>query len=406
MEMNTTKAGTYQVRWLSPEGKRGSKTFKTRAQARDFTLSMQAAKRSGDYVDPKLADKNTVATLYAEWMAWLVDPSRRQRTAGAKTIDNYRRMYENYVLPRWGYTPLGRVSYNAVDEWISGLRGVDDSPAGAATKRAVALLFGRLMNFAVKRGYLAQNPAKDRAGEADYVPAMNRKVEHAILSMSQLELLADKVSEVAAEQQVPDSVAGDMGLLVLLTGTCGLRWGEVSALRVEDMSKDAKGRTFLTIDKAWSEVGGKLVNGRVVTLPNGKVRYTTKNGLARTAAIPMPVATKLWSMVEGKAGHDLMFCGGRGGALRNSNFTRRFYTAGIKRAQAADGTFPTPTFHDLRHTAVSLAIGSGASIAMVAEIVGHHDADFTLKTYTKVTLDEQNDVAEGLARMMQATGAS
>lgn len=133
--------------------------------------------------------------------------------------------------------------------------------------------------------------------------------------------------------------------------------------------------------------------------------YPQLYSLARTAAIPQPVADQLWSMVEGKAGHDLMFYGGRGGALRNSNFTRRFYTEGIKRAQASDGTFPTPTFHDLRHTAVSLAIGSGASIAMVAEIVGHHDADSTLKTYTKITPDEQNVVAEGLARMMQATRA-
>jgi integrase len=46
-----------------------------------------------------------------------------------------------------------------------------------------------------------------------------------------------------------------------------------------------------------------------------------------------------------------------------------------------DKTFPRVTAHDLRHTAASLAISSGANVKVVQQMLGHASAAMTLDVY-------------------------
>jgi integrase len=59
--------------------------------------------------------------------------------------------------------------------------------------------------------------------------------------------------------------------------------------------------------------------------------------------------------------------------------------------------------HELRHTAASLAIASGASIKGVQSMLGHASAAMTLDRYGHLLGDELDAVAE---RMEAARGAA
>jgi integrase len=78
-----------------------------------------------------------------------------------------------------------------------------------------------------------------------------------------------------------------------------------------------------------------------------------------------PCRVRRW---EGAPG-DLVFTGRRGGVLRNLNFRRDHFDAAAT-AAGLDGLTP----HELRHTAASLAVASGASVKAVQRMLGHASA--------------------------------
>ena len=55
-------------------------------------------------------------------------------------------------------------------------------------------------------------------------------------------------------------------------------------------------------------------------------------------------------------------------------------------------SLPRIRFHDLRHTAATLAIRAGTPIHVVAKMLGHKDPAMTLRRYSHV-LDEMEDTA-------------
>jgi integrase len=86
-----------------------------------------------------------------------------------------------------------------------------------------------------------------------------------------------------------------------------------------------------------------------------------------------------------------VFASRTGGPLRVQNFRRDRFD----RAAAAVGV-PGLTPHELRHTAASLAIASGASIKGVQSMLGHASAQMTLDRYGHLFQDELEAVADRL----------
>lgn len=50
--------------------------------------------------------------------------------------------------------------------------------------------------------------------------------------------------------------------------------------------------------------------------------------------------------------------------------------------------------HDLRHVAATLAIGAGADVKLVQQMLGHKDATETLNTYAHLWPDRIQEVAD------------
>lgn len=179
--------------------------------------------------------------------------------------------------------------------------------------------------------------------------------------------------------------AGKYRGLILVLAYGGLRWGEATALRVCDVDL-LRGR--LNVQRAVSEVAGNLIYG------------TPKSHATRAVPIPAFVRSELSRWLDDKAPDDLLFTGPEGGPLRNSNFRQRVFDPAV-RAAGIHKLKP----HDLRHTAASLSIASGANVKAVQRMLGHASASMTLDTYADLFEADLDLVAERLNDAALAAGA-
>jgi integrase len=85
----------------------------------------------------------------------------------------------------------------------------------------------------------------------------------------------------------------------------------------------------------------------------------------------------------------LVFPSERGHHLRSNNFKTREYDTAVEAAGLPEGLW----VHDLRHTAASLAVHSGASVKSVQRMLGHASAALTLDIYSGLFDQELDDVA-------------
>jgi integrase len=61
---------------------------------------------------------------------------------------------------------------------------------------------------------------------------------------------------------------------------------------------------------------------------------------------------------------------------------------------------PQGRFHDLRHTAATLALGKGVHPKIVAEMLGHSQIAVTLDLYSHVTPTMQRQAADALEAVL------
>jgi integrase len=336
-------AGRWRARYRAPNGRERSRTFARRADAERFLANAEAAKLRGEWVAPERS-RLTIGECASEWMAGRVHLK-------PKTIASYESLLRTRILPTWETVPLANITNGDVVAWVAKLQA--DDLSASRTRQAYQIL-SAMLDAAVRDRRLPSNPA---AGVD--LPRIPRK-ERRYLDHAQVEALADE--------------CGPYRPLVLTLAYCGLRWGEAAALRLRRVDL-MRGR--LEIVEAVTEVNGRLVFG------------TPKSHQARSVPMPAFVRDELTVHVAGREPDAFVFCAPGGGVLRVSNFRRRWFDAAT-RATGLDGFVP----HELRHTAASLAIASGASVKGVQSMLGHASATLTLDRYGHLFGDELDAVAE------------
>ena len=180
--------------------------------------------------------------------------------------------------------------------------------------------------------------------------------------------------------------------LVLLATFASLRWGELVALRREN------------IDLETCEI--RIIE-TIAEFDKGDLLPETPKSAAgrRMVAFPPDLVPELrWHLDRfvqpGKRG--LVFIGPKGAPLRRSNFRPIWHTA-----CAAAGASELH-FHDLRHTGGTLAAVSGATIKELMARLGHSSIRAAM-IYQHATRDRDQVIAKalgGLARQAQANGCN
>jgi integrase len=164
-------------------------------------------------------------------------------------------------------------------------------------------------------------------------------------------LSAEQVSALA-EAARPHELA-----IVTLAFT-GLRFGELAALKVRRFDPV---RRRLNVLESVTEVGSRLV-------------WTTpKTHQARSVPVSVQIAEMLEHRCDGKQPDELIFTSPLGKTLRLNNWRKNVFDPAVK-AAGLEGLRP----HDLRHTAASLAIQSGANVKVVQQMLGHASVAMTL----------------------------
>ncbi len=88
---------------------------------------------------------------------------------------------------------------------------------------------------------------------------------------------------------------------------------------------------------------------------------------------------------------DLVFPSKLGTPLDGGNVLSRVLHPLLRQAG-----LPIIRFHDLRHTAASLALAQGRNIKEVSELLGHADVAVTLSLYAHVSPDMQGQLADAM----------
>ena len=347
--------GRWRARYRDSAGREHSRHFKRKVDAQRWLDEVTTAVTTGMYVDPGRS-RITVGEWSRRWLETKVDlkPSTWARYEGLLRVN---------VLPRWGEIRLADVTHEGVAAWIADLTA---SGLSAATVRQAHRVLSLTFSLAVRDGRLARNPA-------DHVPLPRAaKHETVFLTVDQVEQLAD--------------AAGEYRLVILFLAYTGLRFGELSALRVRRLDL-LRRRTEIV--EAVAEVGGRAVFS------------TPKSHQVRSVPIPRFLVDELAQHVAGQNPDDFVFTSPRGGLLRLQNFRhtvfdRAAHTTGLDRL--------TP--HGLRHTAASLAITSGADVKVVEQMLGHASATMTLDLYGHLYGDRLDEVADRMDALRTARGPS
>jgi len=312
-------------------------------------------------------DANGTVAKWAE--RWLEDGARRLRR---NTIARYDNIWRSHIQPRWADVPIGEVRRADVLTWTNELAATNVS---TSLLRHVVGTLQRILRFAVDHEALPASPI-DRLRLPTPRPA---KVKP--LTVKQVEDLAEAIewpehapAGHGAGQPEHRQHRPDLALWVRLGAYCGLRAGEVLALRRESVDLE---RRVLIVDRSVSDVRGHLVMG------------PTKTGRGRAVPIPESLVADLTEHLETRVRTEpdaLVFTSEAGGLASHANWYRRRFRPAVKQAGLPEDL----RYHDLRHTYASLLIAEGAHPRAIMERLGHSSIHVTLGTYGHLflTLDE------------------
>jgi integrase len=208
-------------------------------------------------------------------------------------------------------------------------------------------------------------------------PAVKLKLPKQVRS-SKLYLTHDQVAALAkAVGNRPHGRELGYDTLILTMAYCGLRWGEVSGLRVHDVDLVKRRlmiRQTVVADKGYQRVEApKDYEHRAIPIP-GFLVEPLKQQMAHNgpdASVFYGKITRTW--------------------LRNHAFRKGWFNPA-----AIEVGLPGLTPHELRHTAASLAISAGANVKAVQRILGHASAAITLDVYSDLFDTDLDTVADAL----------
>jgi integrase len=345
------KSGRWRARYRDSSGREHARHFERKADAQRWVAAQTAAVDRGDWIDPALS-----RTTVEEWSTvWLQTKAHLR----PKTRDKYESGLRIWILPRWGQAQLGSITHAEVVSWVA---EIQRARSAGLTRHTLAIL-SQMLELAVRDGRIPRNVARGVRK-----PRLSRPVQRF--------LSHEEVSRLARETPPPYDV------LVILLAFTGLRFGEAAGLTVDDVDLD---RCRLSVNWSVTESGSGELH-----------RDSPKTYRRRTVPIPAFLRDRLAAHIAGRAPDEPLFTSPKGGLLRNSNFRHSIFDPAVRRA----GLAPL-TPHNLRDTAASLAVASGANVKSVQRMLGHASAAMTLDVYSGLFDAELDDVAD---RMDDAAG--
>ncbi len=341
----------------------------TKRQAETECARLIAELDGGSYIEPS---KTTVREYFTRWLA------HEKANVSPKTHQRYEELLLKNVAPVIGSLTLNKLSSARIDGcWQKLLESGRRDGKGGLSPRTVhhcRRVMLTAMDQALKWDLLKKNPVA-----LTRPPKVEREAMEAYTA-SQTAVLLDELKDTRI--YIP----------ALLAALCGLRRGEILALRWRDVDLT---NGMLSIKESAEEVGKE-------------VRYKeTKSGKARTVALSSTVKEELNRHRVGQAEEQLKL-GIRpddnsfvvaqidGRPLKPTSLTHEWTRL------VAKTSLPRIRFHDLRHSHATQLLAAGVHPKIASERLGHSTIGITLDLYSHVMPGMQANAAEQVDAAIKA----
>jgi len=350
----------------------------------------------------------TVSTFSVLWMEQHVGPNLSKNT-----FKNYRHFLDARILPLIGDVPLTpkKLTPLVLNKWLADVR---ESPRRTS----------RLPDDMLKTPRRPSDVAKMASPEKQAEPLSDRTVQHyydtldAMLDKAvQWEVLArnplNKVDRPGAKKAKAHYLTEERAVellrclrdepnmcyraALLLALLCGLRLGEVGALRLDDVDWEngtidiSRALKYTPQEGSFEGDPKSEASERLISLPVGMmaVLHETREYQRETAAW----AGDLWQ------GQGWIVHGWNGAQLHHDTPSKWF-----RRFADAHG-FEGVRFHDLRHTHATVLLANNIDAVAVASRLGHADATVTLRTYAHALRRRDEDAARAAQTLLDRANA-
>jgi integrase len=356
------KDGLYMARYTVETAmgtERKALYAKTRKEASEKLTEALTQARKGITAD---AGAMSVGAFIERWIEDSVRGSVRQ-----STYQRDESLCRVHIVAALGKKKLKTLSAADVQRFY---RAKLDSGLSSATVHKLHVLLHKALKQAERWGLVPRNVADD------VDPPKVHKEEVRPLTNEQARKLLN-------------TVQGDrLEALYVVAVQCGLRQGELLALRWEDVDLEAR---TLQVRRTITRDGGKHTVGPAKTVKGSRTVKLTRDA---TEALQEHLERQLAEI--DKAGdkwqeNGLVFCTGKGTLINPTNLRRRSLAPLLQRAG-----LPAITFHQLRHTAATILLLKNVNPKVVSEMLGHATIAITLDTYSHVLPNMQHSAVAAM----------
>lgn len=369
-------SGRFQASYIGPDLERHKaiRTFETRGDAEGWLNKERHLVDDLDaWISPAVREARRRSGMTLR--AFAPDAIRRRKVHGRaltpRTLAHYDRLIEKVLCPALGDTTMSRITSDQVTAWYDAL------PAEHPTQRAHA--------YSLLSSLLQQDI--DEEADRTNKPAV-RVNPCRIKGAGVTERVREIHPATAAELvTITENMPDELQAMVMLSAWCGLRFGEVAALRRRDLD---------------TEAGTVRVERAVVRVQARNIIGETKSAAGvRTIALPPHIVPLLEDHLQqhtAKGRDALLFPRTPGSDEPWTNggpFARLFAVA--RNAAGRDDL----RFHDLRHTGAVLAAQSGATLKELMQRLGHSTATMALR-YQHVAEGRDAAIAAAMSQRVEA----
>jgi integrase len=354
-------SGKRRRKWHSFEG--------TKREAQIEAARLISAISGGAYIEPA---KTTVGQFLDRWLEHI------KPRVSPRTHERYSEIVRKNLGPLLGAEVLTKLRpmqiSDAYSKALSGGRRDGKGGLSASTVRYMHVILKASMGQAVRWQLLSRNPV-----DAVDPP----KIERASMRTYDLTQTADLIEAARGTR---------MAITVILAVLCGMRRGEIAALRWRNINL----------------AGAQLAVTESAEQTRAGVRYKQpKSGRARTVALSQRVVNELRShriqqeqelLVLGISLTDETFVVAQadGRPLQPRTITHQWHLLLSK-----NKALPRIRFHDLRHAHATHMLSSGVHPKIASERLGHSKVGITMDLYSHVMPGMQEDAAARVDRALE-----
>jgi integrase len=339
----------------------------TLAQAKKERERKRVKSDAGELVAPNRLRFSEVWNEYEAMFESLVATGE----ASQRTLDLYRQRYRTHLEKPLGNRRIQDVQAKHLSDLLSGLR---TRGLSSWTSRGVLTLAGSILNHSVTRGYRVDNPIH-RLSKTEKPKAKNKTKARVLDVEAITALIANTIPNYRA--------------LIITAVYTGMRQSELLGLRWRDVDFDScKLRVRHQLSRARVSDPAKLLP---LKSDAGERDLDLMPDLAKVLR-----EQKLASSYS--SADDFVFVTLTGKPIYYRNASARGLQKAADRAGLNPDGLPRLSFHDLRHTAITHLIRSGADVAQVQRFAGHAKPSITLDVYVhEFEARKSNDVGERLS---------